>query len=550
MCGTGTAREEILERMGFIPPLLESAGDAPEVLRNLWSLTVAGYLDNPLPGRFKEELFAYLSRFCEAPYCLVCHSCALRALGRRGPEVLALLEEAPPTAEVDVAAHLAGLAAVLGPLEEWPAAGTPLDRALFRCAVAFFRGGSGAGPCRAELRRVLGPVRYSHLLSLLGYIRACHVWSEGHPEITWRSDRRAADHLEPLLEEEPRLRDFFDRHAERVRQEGRATEDRLLQAVSGLRQRETEVRRTRDRLETRVQELTTELSRLGEGLSEETVRRGKLEEERDRLSAQLLQGQKLQAIGHLSVGIAHEINNPVGFILSNLGTIREYLGDLKRLLEAALEAAGEEERKDPARKALERLRRELDAPYLLEDFGKALDETRQGAERIRDIVKSLREFSHVDDGELRPADLNECIENSLRLVWNELKYSAQVRRDYGPVPPVPCHPQRLGQVFVNLLVNAAQALGGKGEIAVSTRVEGDEAVVRIRDTGCGIPEEVLPRIFEPFFTTKPVGKGTGLGLHVAHTIVQSHGGRIEVRSSVGVGTEFAVRLPRAGPAAN
>ena len=296
--------------------------------------------------------------------------------------------------------------------------------------------------------------------------------------------------------------------------------------------------RDRDELEARVRERTDELSRVNAELRDDIAARQKAERERDRLTAQLLQGQKLQAIGQLSAGIAHEINNPVGYILSNLTALKEYLGDLSRLLRASLAA-------DPG---LERLRGEIDVEFMLGDFDQALEETRQGAERIRDIVRGLRDFSLADVGERASVDLRDLIEDSLRICWNELKYKAEVKRDYGDVGPVPCYPGRVGQVFVNLLVNAAQAIEERGEIHVSTRVvEGGRAEVRVRDTGRGITEEALPRIFEPFFTTKPVGEGTGLGLHVAYKIVRAHGGEIEVTSKVGEGTEVAVRLPLSEP---
>ncbi len=265
---------------------------------------------------------------------------------------------------------------------------------------------------------------------------------------------------------------------------------------------------------------------------------------------QLIQTEKLASLGQLAAGVAHEINNPVGYILSNLTTMGEYAGDLLLLLRAASEAADRHAGGGDAREALERLgqlRRKIDADFILEDFQKAAEESRQGAVKIRDIVRSLREFSHVDEGELKPSDINVCLEEALRICRNELKYRADVRRDFGDLPRVPVYPQRLEQVFINLLMNAAQAIQRRGEIVVSTRVEGDEAVVRIRDTGTGIPPEHMKRLFEPFFTTKPVGKGTGLGLHVAYKIARVHDGRIDVSSEPGRGTEVAVRLPLAGP---
>lgn len=277
--------------------------------------------------------------------------------------------------------------------------------------------------------------------------------------------------------------------------------------------------------------------------------RRKLEEERSRLQTSMLQGQKLQAIGQLSAGIAHEINNPVGYILSNLNTMGEYCQDLSRLLTLASAAAeATSEGRDPSEplKEYSRVAAEIHADHLIGDLSEVVSDCKIGGEKIRAIVRSLREFAHVDPSEIRPLDLNKVLDESLRISWNELKYKTQVHKDFGSLPPVNGYGQRLEQVFVNLLVNAGQAIEKKGDVFISTQVEGNEAVVRVRDTGSGIPPEQMGKIFEPFFTTKSVGAGTGLGLHVAYKIVTAHRGRIEVESEVGKGTVFTVRIPLEG----
>jgi two-component system NtrC family sensor kinase len=294
-----------------------------------------------------------------------------------------------------------------------------------------------------------------------------------------------------------------------------------------------------------------ELAEINRSLRSEIIERKRLEAERDRMSAQLLQGQKLQAIGQLAAGIAHEINNPVSYILSNLGTVREYMADLRRVLEAAhqiAQAGSQENQFHGAGANFKVLWDEANAGFLLEDATGALGDCEGGAVRIREIVKNLKEFAHPDESLLRAVDLTQVVRQSVELCRNELKYQVTLHEDYATLGMTVCYPQQIEQVIVNLLVNAAQAMGeGRGEVFLNGHREGHEAVLQVRDTGIGIPADHLARLFEPFFTTKPVGKGTGLGLHVAYKIVKAHGGQIEVASEFGKGTTFTVRLPVEGP---
>ncbi|HLY74805.1 MAG TPA: ATP-binding protein [Planctomycetota bacterium] len=297
-----------------------------------------------------------------------------------------------------------------------------------------------------------------------------------------------------------------------------------------------------------------DLNRKGELLAEanerltcEIAERERAERERDRAQAELLQGQKLQATGQLAAGIAHEINNPTSYILSNLSTVRGYLLELGQHLRAEAEdpvpaSASEGSATATAARPGKLARKELD--FLLQDFDSAIADCQRGAERIRNIVRGLREFVHPDEALLRTVDIRQLLENSVELCLNELKYNVTLHRDFGDLPPVTCFPVQIEQVFVNLLVNAAQALEGKkGEIFLRTECEADGVVVSIHDTGPGIPRENLEKLFLPFFTTKPVGKGTGLGLHVAYKIIHAHGGRLEARSEIGKGAVFLVHLP-------
>jgi len=260
---------------------------------------------------------------------------------------------------------------------------------------------------------------------------------------------------------------------------------------------------------------------------------------------QLMQSEKLASIGQLAAGVAHEINNPVGYVFSNFSTLEKYLADLFRML-TAYEQAEPQLAGTPAAARLAALRREIELDYLKEDVPTLMAESREGITRVRKIVQDLKDFSHVDAREEWAwADLHKGIDSTLNIVNNEIKYKAEVVKHYGPLPEVMCLPSELNQVFMNLLVNAAHAVNReRGSITIRTGCEdGDSAWVEVEDDGCGIPKENLTRIFDPFFTTKPVGKGTGLGLSLSYGIVHKHGGRLEVDSEVGRGTRFRVTLP-------
>jgi signal transduction histidine kinase len=257
---------------------------------------------------------------------------------------------------------------------------------------------------------------------------------------------------------------------------------------------------------------------------------------------QLLQSDKMASVGQLAAGVAHEINNPIGFVYSNLGSMEKYLKDIFGLLDVyeAAEAALPEAARAEVRSA----KQQKDLAFLREDVPMLMKESRDGITRVKKIVQDLKDFSHVDaSDEWQWVDLHKGLNSTLNIVWNEIKYHAEVKKEYGDIPEVECFPSQLNQVFMNLLVNAAHAITDKGIITIRTGRQGEEVFIRIADTGKGIPEENLKRIFDPFFTTKPVGKGTGLGLSLSYGIMQKHNGRIEVQSEVGKGTTFTLWLP-------
>lgn len=258
---------------------------------------------------------------------------------------------------------------------------------------------------------------------------------------------------------------------------------------------------------------------------------------------QLLQSEKMASIGQLAAGVAHEINNPISFVYSNLGTLENYVRGTLELIELYEQA--EDSLVDPEIKSrLEATRKKLDFEFLKSDLLALMAESKDGITRVKIIVQNLKDFSHANTAdEWRFSDLKSGLDSTLSIVNNEIKYKASVIKAYSDLPEIECLPSQLNQVFMNLMVNAAQAITKLGTITIRTGKEGEEVWVDIADTGQGIPSENLQKIFDPFFTTKPIGKGTGLGLSLAYGIIQKHHGRIEVHSKVGEGTTFRVWLP-------
>ena len=267
------------------------------------------------------------------------------------------------------------------------------------------------------------------------------------------------------------------------------------------------------------------------------------EEEKALLQAHLMQTEKMAALGILAAGIAHEINNPMAFIASNLSTMDKYIkritsytGELLQLIEAEGSAAS------VAR--MNEKKRELKIDYVLNDSSDLIAESVSGAERVKKIVQDLKLFTHQGNDEPELFNVHECMENTLNIVWNELKYKTTINKQYGDIPQIKGHSHQIGQVFMNLLVNAAHSIEKEGVITIKTWVSDGWVCVSITDTGCGIPEKNIARIFEPFFTTKEAGIGSGLGLSIAYdTVTNKHQGRLTVASEVGAGTTFTIKLP-------
>jgi len=268
--------------------------------------------------------------------------------------------------------------------------------------------------------------------------------------------------------------------------------------------------------------------------------------------AQAVQSEKMASIGQLAAGIAHEINNPIGFIGSNLDALSDYFKDFIGLLDQ-YQSLEEQLGSTPElpveiRKLLATLREteeEIELDYLKKDIGELLTDCIAGTRRVGKIVSDLKHFAHPGNDNPMLVSVNENIESTLNVVKNELKYKATLVKEFSDIPMVKAWPQKLNQVLMNLLVNAGQAIEEKGEIHIRTGVEGGRVKIDISDTGCGIEPENISKVFDPFFTTKDVGMGTGLGLNIAYNIIKEHDGEIGVESRIGEGTCFSIILPAA-----
>jgi signal transduction histidine kinase len=290
-------------------------------------------------------------------------------------------------------------------------------------------------------------------------------------------------------------------------------------------------------LEHLVDQRTDQFKQASEALQREI-------DERKQLESQLVQSEKLASLGQLAAGVAHEINNPIGFISSNLGALDGYFKQLQEMLDAYREAEnaiGSSEVID----RLGQLRERVELDFLREDIPLLIKESKEGIGRVGRIVKDLKDFSRVDSNqEWQWANLQQGIESTLNIVANELKYKADVVKEFQKLPDIECLPSQINQVIMNLIVNASQAMGPeRGIITLRTGLEGETVSIEVADTGIGIEPDNLQKIFDPFYTTKPVGQGTGLGLSLSYGIVKKHQGDISVRSEVGVGSTFRVELP-------
>ncbi|WP_370241895.1 ATP-binding protein [Marisediminitalea sp.] len=315
-------------------------------------------------------------------------------------------------------------------------------------------------------------------------------------------------------------------------------------------------------LETEYQsrlEAENELTQLNQSLEEKIARRTQALSEKNELleqsnkelketQQQLFQAEKMASVGQLAAGVAHEINNPVGFVSSNLNTLTDYLSMFQILMTLVkkLQPDADIEAQKALITEIHQFYAQHDFDFISEDVTPLIEESVEGLARVSEIVKGLKVFSRIDSDEKQWFDLNHCLNTTLTMVNNKLKYICKVEKQFADLPRVYFNVGKLTQVFTNLLINAGQAIeatGKQGVITVHTYLQGKQVIVDITDTGCGISEENLEKLFNPFFTTKPEGQGTGLGLSITYGIIQEHGGSIEVTSKEGEGSRFIITLP-------
>ncbi|RQP22551.1 ATP-binding protein [Piscinibacter terrae] len=348
-------------------------------------------------------------------------------------------------------------------------------------------------------------------------------------------------HLEHMARHARRLQHGLTVDPLSLQREPGERPDELDDVAEALNDMTRDLNEQRDQLEVLVARRTADLQRANDDL---VLTNRRLEQ----AQTQLVHSEKMASIGVLAAGVAHEINNPIGFVSSNLGALGGYVADLLRLIEAyeaAEDALGEASPQRLA--AIRHAKAAIDLEYVRADIGDVTRETAEGLARVTKIVQDLKDFSHAGESHWQTSDLHKGIDSTLNIVRNEIKYKVEVVKSFGELPPIECLPSEINQVFMNLFVNAAQAIDQRGEIRIATGVDGEGVWAEVSDTGRGIAPEHLPRIFEPFFTTKPVGQGTGLGLALSYAIVKKHHGRLDVRSTPGTGTTFRISLPVSQP---
>lgn len=321
------------------------------------------------------------------------------------------------------------------------------------------------------------------------------------------------------------------------------TNSLLEEEMSVRKQAETDLATLNRELEQRIELRTSHLAQANQQIEQKRLELEQAYNELQSRQAMIMHQDKMASIGVLAAGVAHDINNPMGYISNNLEELQIYLQRMQDYIQGQqeqIEASGDE----LALLQMHKLKEQLGIEYIYQDFGTLIAESQDGINRVSELVKNLRNFSRIDDMAMKVADIHDCIESAIRITNHELRYKVVLHREYSQdIPRIFCRPQQLNQVFMNLLINAVQAIEKHGEITIGTRLENRSITIEITDSGCGIPQAVKNRIFDPFFTTKESNIGTGLGLAIVSEIISLHNGTISVESQEGTGSTFTIRLP-------
>jgi PAS domain S-box-containing protein len=542
--------------------------ELPALLGNLWRDMLCAYLDNPLPELYKERLFAYLSRYCEASYCIVCHSCALRPLGMSGAEVLELLESPPVAAEPDPLVTLRAVQRFDG----WPEPGSPLDAALFCSAVALHLKLPAAPVLRSELRRLLGP-DYQQLVVFLSYVRACHAWVEGHPELRHDADARAQRHLAPLLEERPELGTFFADYRKRVRNFANDEHgDEKVLELGAIVMSSDDAIIGKD-LDGTIMSWNRGAARIYGYRSDEVVGRRisvLIPPERAGDLAEILESvRRGQSIDHYETVRVRKDGTHIDVSLT-VSPIMDARGRLVGASTIARDVTEQKRVEQELRRSNEDLERfayiashDLSVPLrviagfvdlLARRYAGRLDEeadrfirlTVEGVERMQTLIDDILAYSRAGQAELRLAEVDTAalVDGVLRDLGTRIAESG-TRFEVGELPTLRAEPVRLRQVFQNLIDNAvkfADPKSPRGRI-VATRGR-DHWRFDVEDNGPGVDLRHAERVFEMF--QRPHGRdvpGTGIGLAIAKRIVERHGGSIWVEQASGGGSVFSFTIP-------
>lgn len=595
-------KAEIIERFGFFPPFFEPALTIPDILENLWQQTLSAYVNNPIPPVFKERLFAYLSRYCSVPYCIICHSCALRPMGMSARDILEMLKISAPFLEEDISDNIALLKSVPSPLDQWPDQDSLIEKSISACSVFIFLNPAGSVNCRAEMRRVLGEPYYNHLIEFLLYIKTCHIWVEAHPELSYEADKRAIDNLKELMQEDPSLTDFFTNYNEKVMSEQKREKEQILSTLAELRKAEEELRESEERFRATFEQAAVGIAHVAPdgrwlrvnqkicdivGYTREELLKITFQDitHPDDLNTDLEFVRKMLAGEIKTYSLEKRYFRKDGTIVwidLTVALVREASGVPKYFISVVEDIMNRKIAEETIRKYNEEFEKVqriesigLLAGGIAHDFNNLLtsilgninlaradadpksktymrlENAESALIKATGLTQQLLTFSKGGEPVKKVSSISKLLKDSVSFALSGSKSRCEFS-----IPdhlwPVYVDEGQINQVFNNLIINADQAMPNGGLIQISCEnvvvlkgeivplTEGKYVKVSIKDNGVGIPVPYLDKIFDPYFTTKE--KGKGLGLATSFSIVRKHGGHIRAESMPGAGAAFYVYL--------